>query len=261
MVTGSDAGEMEKSPALAPPRPSPETTRSAVPVLVMVRVCAALLVFTNWLPKLTGSGAAVIAGATPVPLSGTEWGLPAALSLIRSDAERFPVTDGVKVTSIVTLAPVVIDSGSVPALNPKSGGLLPARSIADITSWAAPSLVMVICLAVVVVPTNWCPKARIVGEIPKAGAVPVPDSGMLCGFPAALSVMTRLADRWPSAVGANVMLTVVLAPGGSAMGGAEAVNAKSEACRPASATLETSISPSPTLVIVTTVGELVVLTG
>src|SRR5581483_1702810 len=258
---GSDAGEMEKSPAFAPPRVSAETTRSAVPVLVMVTACAALLVFTNWLPKVTGSGAAAIAGATPTPLSGTECGLPAALSLIRSDAERFPVPDGVKVTLIVTLAPVVIDRGSVPALNPKSAGLLPARSMADITSWAVPVLVMVICLAVLVTPTNWFPKSRMVGEIPKAGAVPVPDSVMLCGLPAAVSVMTRLAERGPSAVGANVTLTFVLAPGASTMGLAEAVNAKSEAFVPARVRLEISISPSPMLVIVTTVGELVVLTG
>jgi hypothetical protein len=55
------------------------------------------------------------------------------------------------------------------------------------------------------------PKLRLVVP-PKLtiGAVPVPLSGMLCGLPAALSVIETVADRAPLAVGLKVTVIVQL---------------------------------------------------
>jgi hypothetical protein len=51
------------------------------------------------------------------------------------------------------------------------------------------------------------------GPMAKSGAaVAVPDKPMLCGLPTALSVITRLADALPPAVGAKTTLIVQLAP-------------------------------------------------
>ena len=44
-------------------------------------------------------------GATPVPLSGTFCGLPAALSLMLSAAIRAPDAEGLNVTLMLQLAP------------------------------------------------------------------------------------------------------------------------------------------------------------
>jgi hypothetical protein len=45
------------------------------------------------------------AGAVPVPVRPTVWGLPLALSEMLSEAVRLPLAEGLKVTLIVQLAP------------------------------------------------------------------------------------------------------------------------------------------------------------
>jgi hypothetical protein len=84
----------------------------AVPVLVRVTGCAALDVFTVWLPKLrvvgdrlaTGAGAAV-----PVPVKFTTCGLPGALSVMVIVPGWLPVAVGKNVTLIVQLPPAATD--------------------------------------------------------------------------------------------------------------------------------------------------------
>ena len=44
------------------------------------------------------------------------------------------------------------------------------------------------------------------------GATPLPDSGIVCGLPAAASVSTRFAERFPIWEGVNVTLNRQLAP-------------------------------------------------
>ena len=52
----------------------------------------------------------------------------------------------------------------------------------------------------------------MLGESPAAGTVPVPERLRVCGLPGALSAIDNAAERAPAAVGANVTLTVQLAP-------------------------------------------------
>ena len=54
-------------PASAPLSTRVEMFRVSVPLLVIVKVCAALVVPTRWLPKSFASGDADSVGATPVP--------------------------------------------------------------------------------------------------------------------------------------------------------------------------------------------------
>jgi len=82
---------------------------------------------------------------------------------------------------------------------------------------ALPVLLRVALCAVLLLPTAWLPKARLVGERPATGAgvavsVPVPDRLIVCGLPLALSVMRTEAVRLPLAEGLNVTLMVQLAP-------------------------------------------------
>ena len=84
---------------------------------------------------------------------------------------------------------------------------------------ALPVLLRVTVWAVLVVPTDWLPKARLVGERPSTGAVPVaalcvpvPERLTVCGLPRALSVILTEALRLALAEGVNVTLIVQLAP-------------------------------------------------
>ncbi len=81
----------------------------AVPLLVSVTACAALVVPTCWLLKVRVLLDNVTAGAIPVPLRLTLCGLFGALSVIDSVPVRVPVTVGVKVTLIVQLAPAATE--------------------------------------------------------------------------------------------------------------------------------------------------------
>ena len=144
-----------KSPALVPPRLIVEIVRSALPLLVRVTVCAALVVPTFWLPKLRLLGLRLTAGAgvTPVPLSVTDCGLSPALSLMLTLALRAPVTLGVKVTLIVQLLPAgnVLGLMGQVLVCAKSPALVPATLIVVIVRSAVPLLVSVtVCAALVV---------------------------------------------------------------------------------------------------------------
>jgi hypothetical protein len=77
---------------------------AALPVLVSVTICAALVVFTCWFAnvKFDDDRLAVGAGtAVPVPLSVIVCGLPVALSVMVIAADRVPVAVGVNITLIV----------------------------------------------------------------------------------------------------------------------------------------------------------------
>ena len=60
---------------------------------------------TTWLAKVRLVGERLTAGAVPVPVRLTLWGLPVALSVRVTAAVRVPLAVGVKVTLIVQLAP------------------------------------------------------------------------------------------------------------------------------------------------------------
>jgi len=75
-----------------------------------------------------------------------------------------------------------------------------------------PVLVIVTVNVALVVPIAWLPKFRLVGEKLTVNVTPVPVRPMVCGLPAALSVIVTLAVRLPFAVGVKVTLMVQLAP-------------------------------------------------
>lgn len=79
-----------------------EMVRLVVPTLVSVTVVAGLVVPTATEPKfrLVGDSFAVV----PTPLSGSDCGLPAALSVMLTAALRAPVAVGLNVILIVQLA-------------------------------------------------------------------------------------------------------------------------------------------------------------
>jgi len=75
---------------------------------------------------------------------------------------------------------------------------------------ALPVLLRVTVCAVLVIPTAWLPKARLVGERLARAAVPVPERLTDCELPLALSVMLTEAVRLPLAAGVKVTLMVQL---------------------------------------------------
>ena len=83
----------------------------AEPVLVSVTVCAALVVPTVWLVKVSDvtERLAVVVGAVPVPVRLTVCGLPEALSVMLKVPVRVPDAVGVNVTLIVQLAPAATE--------------------------------------------------------------------------------------------------------------------------------------------------------
>ena len=204
---------------------------------------------------------------TPVPLSVTLCGLPAALSLIVTLAPRLPLADGVKVTLIVQLAPAASVLGLMGQVLvcAKSPAFVPATVMLVIVRAAVPLFVSVTDLAALVVPTFWAPKLRLVGFSVTAGAetVPVPESATLCGLPAALSLIVTLALRLPVAVGENVTLSVQVAPAASVLGlsGQVFVCAKSPALAPLTPMLLIVNAAVPLLVSVTDFAALVVPTS
>jgi hypothetical protein len=81
-----------KSAASAPVTAMLLMVSAVVPMLVSVTFLTALVRPTAKVPKPRGVGASL--AVVPVPLSGTCCGLPAALSVMLTDALRAPVADG-----------------------------------------------------------------------------------------------------------------------------------------------------------------------
>jgi hypothetical protein len=94
-----------KSPGLAPLSTMLERLKAALPPLVSVAESVALLVLTDWLPKERLVGERLAVAEVPVPERLTVWGLPVALSVILTEADRLPVAFGSKVRLIVQFAP------------------------------------------------------------------------------------------------------------------------------------------------------------
>jgi hypothetical protein len=92
-----------KSPGFAPLNTTEEMCNVATPALVTVIVWAGLMVPCALDAKVRLAGVSVTAGsgATPVPVSGIDCGLPGALSAIAMDARRSPAAVGEKTMLIV----------------------------------------------------------------------------------------------------------------------------------------------------------------
>jgi hypothetical protein len=89
---------------------------------------------TDWFPNATLDGDTTTPVETPVPERLTDWGLPAALSVMARAAERLPPTVGLKVTLMVHLAPAatevpqLLDWAKSLALTPKSAMLVTLKA-------------------------------------------------------------------------------------------------------------------------------------
>ena len=68
-------------------------------------VCVELVAPTSWLAKVKLLGATVAVLTAPCPVSSTERGLPAELSVMVKVPVRIPVAVGVNVTWIVHVPP------------------------------------------------------------------------------------------------------------------------------------------------------------
>src|SRR5690348_12424519 len=97
-------------------------------------------------------GAVLSCGATPVPVSDTVWGLPAALSLIFRLADSAAFVAGVKARFTVVFAPGASEIGNVAALSAKSPAFVPVIESAEMTSVAEPLFVTVTAVGLLVVP-------------------------------------------------------------------------------------------------------------
>ena len=82
----------------------PVMLKAALPLLVRVTVCAALVVLSTWAANVRLAGARLTVGPTPVPVRVTVCGLPGALSVRVTAPLRGPGTVGVNVTLIVQVA-------------------------------------------------------------------------------------------------------------------------------------------------------------
>ncbi len=119
------------------------------PVLVSVTVCAALVVPTVWLAKVSEvtERLAVVVGAVPVPVRLTVCGLPEALSVMLKVPVRVPDAVGVNVTLMVQLAPAATEPPQV-SVSAKS----PLAAILPVIVRAALPLLdsVTVCAALVV---------------------------------------------------------------------------------------------------------------
>jgi hypothetical protein len=144
-----------KSPAFVPVTAMPVMVKAAVPVLLRVTACAALVVPRIWLLKVRLVELRLTVGPPPVPVRLTLCTLPATLLLLSvmvKVAVRVPGSVGEKVTLMVQLPPAATE---LPQLLfwPKSPGLLPPNAKPATLKASFPVLVRVTVWAGLVVPS------------------------------------------------------------------------------------------------------------
>ena len=86
-----------------------EKLKAAAPPLVRVAVSVPLLVLTGWLPNERLVGDRLTVTDVPVPPRLRDWGLPLALSVKLTEADRLPLAVGSNVTLIEQLAPAATE--------------------------------------------------------------------------------------------------------------------------------------------------------
>lgn len=111
-----------------------------MPVLDSVTVCAALLVFTCWSPKVSAEGESDPIGLIPLPDRAT-LGVVGALLFMVSLADAAPAVVGVKPTSMVQLPAGGTLTAQLLRITLKKG--LPLTRVEVTTSAAVPVFVTV----------------------------------------------------------------------------------------------------------------------
>src|SRR2546426_10351212 len=136
-----------KSAACAPVMVMLMRFSGAPPLLVSVTFCAGLVVPTRCLPKaLLVAESVAVGGVTPVPVSDTDCGLPAASSVMITVAVRALAAVGVKVRLRTQLAPAASVAPLmqvVPEASAKSPALAPPSTAVAMLRGAGPLLVRV----------------------------------------------------------------------------------------------------------------------
>src|SRR5438132_1371591 len=185
--------------------------KAAEPVFVSVTVCAALVVPTVWLAKVSEAGErlAVVVDAVPVPVRPAVCGLPGALSVTLQLPVPVPTRRSSDLTLMAQFPPTATE---LPQLSVSAKS--PLVEIVVIAKAAEPVFVSVTVCAALVVPTLWLAKVSEAGErlAVVVDAVPVPVRPAVCGLPEALSVTLKLPVRVPDAVGENVTLMAQFPP-------------------------------------------------
>ena len=120
----------------------PAMVSVAVPGLLSVIVCAALVVLSSWLANTSDAGVRMACGAgvtVPVPLSAADCGEPEELSVTVIAAVKLAAESGAKVTEIVQLAEAASVAPQV-VVSAKSAGFVPVSEMAIPVSVALPVL-------------------------------------------------------------------------------------------------------------------------
>ena len=105
------------------------------------------------MPKLRLDPPSVATGTVPVPVSETDCGLPAVLSVMVTDAARDPAAVGLKVTLMEQFAPAATLGPHV-LVSEKSPLFVPVMAMLEIVSGAPPVLVKLTICAVLLLPTG-----------------------------------------------------------------------------------------------------------
>lgn len=199
-----------KSPELAPVKPMPLSVKLAFPELVRVSDWIPLVDPTEVPPKVSVEGETCTTGPLPVPLKLIACGLPGALSVMVTEAERLPMAVGAKVTLTLQFPPAGSELGQV-LVWLKSPAFVPDTATEVMLMAAVPVLLRVTGCAALVVPRVWAPNVRLVAVRLSDAPPPVPARLTVCGLPEAESLMLSPAVRAPGDVGVKVRLMVQLA--------------------------------------------------
>ena len=180
------------------------TVRGAVPVLVSVTDCDALVAPTFTVPndRLVAERLTV-GGVRPVPLREIDCGELVALSVMVMAAVMAPAFVGEKWPWMTQFAPAAT---LVPQLfaNPNEEAFVPVTVMLVTVRVPVPVLVSVTDCDALVDPTCWVPKDKLLADRDTAGApLPVPLKAIDCGELGALSVMVTAAVIAPAVAGAK----------------------------------------------------------
>ena len=144
-----------------------------------------------------------------------------------------PELDGVNVTETLQVAFGASEVTHVFAVIANMDAFVPVSATAEMVSVAPPVFVTVVESAALVTSTRVLGKAIEAGLKPIAALpAPTPETGTLCGDPAALSVKTIADDLFPDAAGVKTTLTVHVPPLGATLAHPVGVGAKSPALVP-----------------------------
>jgi hypothetical protein len=149
--------------AYGPVKVAPKTVAPAAPVLLSVRVCAALVEPIAWLPNASDVGVTLSAGARPVPLNATGEPVTVTFAVMVAVPVAAPAAVGENTTLIVQVDAAARSPVQVPPAEPVGLKNGPVKTTGMPVAVVPPVLLSVRVWAALVVPTVWAPNASDVG--------------------------------------------------------------------------------------------------